>query len=62
MGIRNDLQKKIDILYKKKKKKYLGKGIVFFYIEMFHFITTGYWDFITKYWPGVSKWNTPFDL
>ena len=66
-------KEKFNILYEKKNlENHIGK-ISDFYIEIFIFIVqnaiyTFYnlycdnRDLITKFWPGSTKWNTPFTL
>ena len=52
-------------------KNKLVKMLFFFHTEIFIFLLQNainmfynlyyeYWDLITKFWPGSTKWNTPF--
>ena len=57
--------------YRKYNKKNKGEKLnieyEFFFCKMLliHFktyINYDYWDLITKFWPGSTKWNIPFIL
>ena len=76
MGIKNDLQKKKHLkksnTYKKYNKNTKVKVSNHFYIELWIFLLQNsinytfynlyydYWDLITKFCLGSTKWNTPF--
>ena len=73
MGLKTICKRKKDYSMREKYliKKYLGNSVDFFYIDIWIFILQNaintffnlyydYWDLITKFWPGSSKWNTPF--
>ena len=47
MGIKTNLEKK-------------NVREIFFYTQKFFNLHYDYWDLIPKFWPGSTKWNTPF--